>query len=73
MKVFVIAKPNSNSNSIKEIMKNHFAVSVTELPVKGRANNAIIGVLAEHFKISPSTIRLVSGFSSKNKVFEWRD
>jgi len=56
---------NSESNE-----EEWFTVWVKEPPVQGRANIAIIKVLAEYFKVSNSQIRLISGFSSKQKVFE---
>jgi len=37
---------------------------------EGRANWAVARALAEYFKIAPSRVELVSGFSSKEKVFE---
>ena len=47
-----------------------YTVSVKEKPVEGRANEAIIKLLAEHFKVSRSQVRLISGATSKRKVFE---
>ncbi|OGY22956.1 MAG: hypothetical protein A2172_03415 [Candidatus Woykebacteria bacterium RBG_13_40_15] len=67
MKITVKAKPHSNQEKIEE---NYFIVSVKELPVKGAANKAIILALAEYFEVPKSSIKLLSGFSSKNKTFE---
>ena len=47
-----------------------FEVCVKELPEEGRANEAIIKVLAKYFNIAPSRIELVGGKRSKQKVFE---
>jgi uncharacterized protein YggU (UPF0235/DUF167 family) len=54
MKIFVKAKPAARE----------------EPPVHGRANAAISKALANYFKVSSSQVRLISGFSSKQKVFE---
>ena len=70
MKIFVKAKPNAKEESIKKIDGINFAVAVKEPPRKGKANAAIIRVLAEHFGVAPSAILLVSGFSAKQKIFE---
>jgi len=43
---------------------------VKERPVEGRANEAIIKLLAGHFRISRSQVKLISGAVSKRKVFE---
>ncbi|MCL5970701.1 MAG: DUF167 domain-containing protein [Patescibacteria group bacterium] len=53
---------------VKRIDKNHFSVSVKEPPVQGRANAAIEKAVAEFFGISKSSVRIVSGFTSKQKV-----
>lgn len=47
-----------------------YQVAVKEAPVSGRANEAIIKALAEYFDISASRITLISGQTSKQKVFE---
>ncbi len=70
MKVFVRAKPNSKTESFEEIDSSHFTIAVKEPPIAGRANAAIIRVLADHFHTSAFRVRLVSGFSSRYKIFE---
>ena len=47
-----------------------YKVSVKEMPVNGQANEAIIEALAEYFDTAKSNINLVSGQSSKQKIFE---
>lgn len=64
------AKPRAKEEKIEKIDDSHFAVAVKEPPVKGLANEAIAKALAEYFGTSPSRVRLMSGFSSKQKVFE---
>ncbi len=83
MKVFVQAKPSAHEESIEKIESSflpngesrkesepHFKVEVTEPPVKGMANRAIARVLADYFKVAPSRVRLVTGYASRQKVFE---
>ncbi len=70
MKIFVKAKPSAKEEFIKKIDGINFVVAVKEPPRKGKANKAIIKALAEYFNIAPSAVRLVSGFSAKQKVFE---
>ncbi|MEK7162751.1 MAG: DUF167 domain-containing protein [Patescibacteria group bacterium] len=70
MKIFIKAKPNSKKEFVEKISETHFTVSVKEPPLQGKANAAITKALAEYFNIAPSAVRLISGFSSKQKVFE---
>ena len=37
---------------------------------EGRANRAVIKILANYFKIDESMIRLIKGFKERNKIFE---
>jgi len=81
MKIFVKAKPSSQKEAVEQISpssstlwgeKNEirFVVAVKEQPKNGKANEAIAKTLARHFGVARSRVRLVSGFSSKKKVFE---
>ena len=45
-------------------------VWVSAPPVNGKANAAVIAVLAELHRIPKSLVRLASGQSSRSKVFE---
>jgi len=47
-----------------------YKVSVKEAPVDGEANDAVARALAKYFDIAPSRVRLVSGHTAKQKVFE---
>lgn len=50
--------------------ENNFIVSVKEPPVKGKANQALKNALAVYFKISSSSVRIVSGYNSRDKIIE---
>ena len=70
MKIFVTAKPNFHEEKIEKIDETHFLISVKELPIKGMANKAIEKVLSRYFNVPYSNVRLISGFSSRQKTFE---
>lgn len=70
MKISIQAKPNAREEKVEEIDPTNFIVAVKGPPVQGRANEAIQKALAKHFKVAPSRLRLISGFSSRQKVFE---
>jgi uncharacterized protein (TIGR00251 family) len=69
MKIQVKVKPNSRTEEISR-EGNSFIVKVKEPPKEGKANQAVIKLLAEHFGVSQSQVRILSGFRSKNKVIE---
>jgi uncharacterized protein len=70
MRINVKAKPSAREEKVEKIDENNFVVSVKEPPVQGRANTAINRVLANYFKVPIYQVKLVSGFSSRQKVFE---
>lgn len=70
MKIFVKAKPLAKEERVEKIDEFNFVVNVKEPPKKGRANYAIAMALANYFTVPFSRVRLVSGFSAKQKTFE---
>ena len=69
MKVQVKVKPNSR---VEEVSRDGdiFLVRVKEPPKEGKANKAVVKLLAEYFKVPQHSVRVVSGLGSKNKVIE---
>ena len=71
MKVSVRIKPNSRHR--EEIVKNDddtLTVYIKAPAIEGRANAAAIKLLAKHFKVASSKVKLVRGATSKYKIFE---
>jgi len=69
MKIQVKVKPNSKTEGLSQ-KGDSFIVKVREPPKEGKANQSVIKLLAEHFGISQSQVRILSGFRSRNKVIE---
>lgn len=55
---------------MEKIDEDHYALWVKEPPEQGRANEAVIKILAQHLQKSPSLIKIVSGRTSRQKVIE---
>lgn len=70
MKIIVKAKPNSHRDSIEKVDELNYVVCVTAPPVDGKANAAIIKLLAQHFGVSPSLVEIISGHFARMKVVE---
>ena len=69
MKIQVKVKPNSKTDEISR-EGDSFIVKVKEPPKEGKANQAVIKLLAEHFGVPRSQVRVLSGFKSRSKVVE---
>ncbi|MGB2630209.1 MAG: DUF167 domain-containing protein [Candidatus Omnitrophota bacterium] len=61
--------PKSSRNELVEkdgILKAY----VKAAPDKGKANKALIELIAKEYKVSKSQVRLIKGDTSRNKVIE---
>ena len=70
MKIFVKAKPKAKEARVEKIDDTHFVVSVKEPPTEGRANWGVERALGAYFGVPPSSVRIVSGHTSRDKVVE---
>lgn len=73
MKITVKVKANSKKNSVEEGPGGELRVFVKAPPQEGRANEAVIEVLAAHFRVPKSRITIIGGFKNKNKTVRLGD
>jgi uncharacterized protein (TIGR00251 family) len=69
MKIQVKVKPGSKTEELSR-EGDSFIIKVKEPPKEGKANHAVIKLLAEHFGVPQSQVRILSGLKSRNKVIE---
>jgi hypothetical protein len=70
MKISVKVKPNAKQEKIEKVNESHFLVSVKEKPQEGKANKAVIKILAEYFGVPQSQVVLLKGQTSREKIYE---
>ena len=70
MRINVKAKPNSREEKVEKIDEQNYVVSVKEPPVQGKANNAIRNALAVYFKVGSSQVKIIAGYTSRQKTIE---
>ena len=69
MKLKIKVFPKSSRTELVEkdgILKAY----VKAAPDKGKANKALIALIAKEYKVSKSQVRLIKGDTSRNKVIE---
>lgn len=69
MMVDVKVVPSASKNAVKEeggVLK----VYVTAAPEKGKANAAVVKMLARHFSVAKSAVRVVRGAGHRHKQVE---
>lgn len=70
MKIFVKSRPGARQEKVEKIDDTHYTVSVKAPPERGKTNQAIAKTLAEYLKVHFVDVVLVSGATSRQKVFE---
>lgn len=71
MKIKIRVAPRSSRD---EVVKtgDDYLVRVKAQPKEGKANEAVIKLLAEYFEVTRSSVRITSGLSGRNKIVEIR-
>ena len=71
MKISAYLKPNSRHREEVVVGDDGVLTIYTKAPtIEGRANMAAAKLLAKHFGVTPSKVKLLRGAASKYKVFE---
>ncbi len=71
MKIQVKVKPRSKTEDVtREMDGGLYVVRVKEPPVEGKANRAVLRLLARHLGVPEGRLRIASGHGSRNKVVE---
>lgn len=70
MRLFATVKTNARAERVEMIDATHFIVAVKALPIAGKANMAVIRLLARHLGVPQRALSLRSGTTGKRKVFD---
>lgn len=74
MKVILHVKPWSRRESIQWVenlfWEKTLVVKIREKPVDGEANRWVIEALSKFFKVPKSSIKIIRGYTSREKVVD---
>ncbi len=71
MRVTVTVKPGSKKGPLIEANdEGLLTIFLQERAVDGAANEGLVALLAKHFEVSKSKVKIVSGFTSRIKRIE---
>lgn len=70
MRIFVRVKPASSQEKIEELGNGHYYVWLRARPQGGKANKALIHVLACYFNCAPSCIQIHAGKTAPYKIID---
>ena len=69
MKLKIRVIPKAKQNKVTK-EKERLKVYLTSPPIEGRANKALIEVLADHYNVKKRQIKIIKGLKSRDKVVE---
>jgi uncharacterized protein (TIGR00251 family) len=69
MKITVVVKPNAK-NEMVEVIDGVYYVRTKAPAVDGKANDALVRIIAKHLKVPRRHVRIVRGLTGRNKVVE---
>lgn len=70
MRIRAFVTPNAKQARVVKVSEDYFEVWVDERAEDGRANKRLLEILAEHFKIPRSRIRILRGTKTRNKTIQ---
>ena len=69
MRISVVVKPGARENSVTQVGEGYL-VNLKAPPVDGKANKALIEVVAKHFQVRKTEVTIKSGHSSRRKLLD---
>lgn len=63
-------EPRSSKKCITGVIGDYIKVKLHAPPIEGAANEELIELIAEKLSIKKSSIKIISGQTSKNKILE---
>ncbi|MGV3667736.1 MAG: DUF167 domain-containing protein [Leptospira bouyouniensis] len=70
MKISVKVKANQKMQGLEFISETECIAKLKSLPIKGKANQELVGLLAKHYGVTKKEIQIVSGYVSNIKTVE---
>jgi hypothetical protein len=72
-RIRVRVRPRAGKRAVEVSGSGDLTVSVLSPPEKGRANQEVVELLAEHFGLPASRVRIVRGAGARLKLVELAD
>ena len=67
----VRVKPRAGRDAIEGVREGALSVRLTAPPIEGEANNALARLLGKAARVAPSSVKILRGASSREKVLRF--
>lgn len=71
MRLNIRVIPKAKQNKITAQADGSLRIHTTTTPTDGKANEAVLRLLADYLKVPKTTIKIVKGTSARDKVIEY--
>lgn len=66
--IHVKVSASARKESFRQKSEDHFEISVKEKTEQNMANNSVLELVAEHFKVPKNKVRIINGHHSPSKL-----
>ncbi len=70
MRLYVKVISRAGKNEVMKISDGEYKVKVTVVPEKRKANEKIVELLANYFKVPKSSVKIIAGKTAKVKIID---
>ena len=70
VRIWVTVKPQAKREEVKKVTEGEYSVSVHAPAREGKANQAVIQLLAGYFSVPKSSVRILRGRTGRRKLVE---
>ncbi|MGH7782419.1 MAG: DUF167 domain-containing protein [Candidatus Binatia bacterium] len=70
VRISVLVKAQARKECLTKISEKEYRISVHAPPVAGKANEAVVRILAHHFSVAKSSVKVLRGQSARKKLIE---
>ncbi|MCZ6451834.1 MAG: DUF167 domain-containing protein [Deltaproteobacteria bacterium] len=69
-RIWVTVKPRAKTEGVRKTDDGQYIATVHAPPQEGKANKALIELLANYFSVPKSSVRIVRGQTGRRKLIE---
>jgi uncharacterized protein (TIGR00251 family) len=70
LRIWVTVKPQARKEEVRKIAEGEYIVLLRAPAREGKANEALIALLANHFSVPKSSVKIIRGQRSRKKLVE---
>jgi len=70
LRIWVTVKPQARNQEVKKIAEAEYIALVRAPAREGKANEALMALLANHFSVPKSSVKIIRGQRSRKKLVQ---